>query len=80
MTTTDIQRPNWDYWQKRGAATIPEAVLLSLDVEPRQFGLDDMSYLYPHELARIAGIIDGKMPGCGQKFIDRIAMAKRELG
>ena len=80
MTNTDIQKPDWNYWRQRGAATLPEAVLLSLDIEPRHFaGYEGLENNEPFAQSFLINDLDKCKPGIGQQFADRLAMAKREL-
>jgi len=84
---TELQKPDWEYWRDRGAATLPEAVLLSLDVEPRQklglhfYGQGDGAYEEMSKMNRdfVRHALDDRKPGLGQLFTDRLSMAESQI-
>lgn len=77
----ELQKPDWEYWRQRGAATLPQAVLLSLDIEPRNFaGYGGMEELDRYQRESLVAALDKHKPGMGQQFTDRLAMTEKDKG
>lgn len=84
---TELQKPDWEYWRERGIAKLPECVLLSLNIEPRQRfaghfngqspgAFDELDSFVKNE---IRTGLDAYERGLGDKFADRLSMAEVQI-
>lgn len=80
-----LSEPDWEEWRSRGTAGLPEAVMLSINIEPRTW----KDFVHPVPGKRFKPFADGSgfvefvlgatRPPLGRVFTDRLTMAENHF-